>query len=175
MNSLRRHLSYANVVATLALLFAMSGGALAAKHYLINSTRQVNPKVLKKLKGKPGKTGAVGPQGASGPRGPAGLNGKDGTNGTNGANGNNGATKVTVRTATGPEVKEKELSTAAVECQPGEHMTGGGVDVTNTGFVVVLENYPNGGNQWVATVKNTATGAPTLLVAAKAYALCASP
>lgn len=175
MNSLRRNLSYANVTATLALLFAMSGGALAAKHYVIDSTSQVNPKVLKKLKGAPGKNGAVGPQGASGPQGPAGTNGKDGTNGSNGTNGTNGATKVTVRTATGPEVKEKELSTAAVDCQPGEHMTGGGVDVTNTGFVVVLENYPNGGNQWVATVKNTATGAPTLLVAAKAYALCASP
>ncbi len=174
MNSLRRHLSYANVVATLALLFAMSGGALAAKHYLINSTTQVNPKVLKKLKGKPGKTGAVGPQGASGPQGPAGINGKDGTNGTNSANGSNGATKVTVRTATGPEVKEKELSTAAVECQSGEHLTGGGVDVTNVNFVMVLENYPSG-NQCVATVKNTATGAPTLMVAAKAYAMCASP
>jgi hypothetical protein len=32
MNSLRKHLSYANIVATLALLFAMSGGALAASH-----------------------------------------------------------------------------------------------------------------------------------------------
>lgn len=44
---MRRHLSYANVVATLALVFAMSGGALAAKHYLVNSTKQFNPKVLK--------------------------------------------------------------------------------------------------------------------------------
>jgi len=32
MNSIRRHLSYANVVATMALVFAMSGGALAATH-----------------------------------------------------------------------------------------------------------------------------------------------
>jgi hypothetical protein len=35
---IRRHLSYANVVATMALVFAMSGSALAAKHYLITST-----------------------------------------------------------------------------------------------------------------------------------------
>jgi hypothetical protein len=174
MNFLRRHLSYANVIATLALLFAMSGGALAAKHYLINSTKQVNPKVLKKLKGKPGKNGAAGPQGPSGPQGPAGIKGKDGTNGINGTNGTNGATKVTVRTATGPEVKEKELSTAAVACEAGEHLTGGGADVTDVNFVVVVESYPNG-NQWVATVRNTATGAPTLLVGAKAYAMCASP
>ena len=35
MRLVRRHLTYANVVATLALVFAMSGGAFAATHYLI--------------------------------------------------------------------------------------------------------------------------------------------
>jgi hypothetical protein len=60
MKTLRRHLNYANVVATFALLFAMSGGALAANHYLVNSTKQINPKVLKKLKGNAGKVGRVG-------------------------------------------------------------------------------------------------------------------
>ncbi len=35
---MRRRLSYANVTATLALVFAMSGGAMAANHYLITST-----------------------------------------------------------------------------------------------------------------------------------------
>ncbi len=49
MRTLRRHLSYANVTATLALVFAMSGGALAAKHYLVNSTKQLNPTVIKSL------------------------------------------------------------------------------------------------------------------------------
>jgi cytoskeletal protein RodZ len=49
MKSIRRHLNYANIVATLALLFAMSGGALAAKHYLINSTKQISPKALQAL------------------------------------------------------------------------------------------------------------------------------
>ncbi len=66
---MRRRLSYANVTATLALVFAMSGGALAANHYLINSTKQINPKVLKKLKGSTGKTGAAGATGATGPKG----------------------------------------------------------------------------------------------------------
>jgi hypothetical protein len=47
---MRKHLSYANVVATFALLFAMSGGALAAKHYLLNSVSQINPRVLSKLR-----------------------------------------------------------------------------------------------------------------------------
>jgi hypothetical protein len=75
---MRRHLTYANVAATLALVFAMTGGAFAAKHYLINSTAQINPKVIKKLKGhtgKTGKTGAAGKPGAQGPAGPAGAQG----------------------------------------------------------------------------------------------------
>ena len=79
MKPIRRHLSYANIVATLALLFAMSGGALAAKHYLINSTKQINPKVLKKLK-VPGKTGATGPRGV-GAAGPPGATGAEGAKG----------------------------------------------------------------------------------------------
>jgi hypothetical protein len=81
---MRRHLSYANVAATLALVLAMSGGALAAGHYLINSTRQVNPKVLKKLRGP---RGAKGEPGATGPQGPSGNQGTAGTNGANGKDG----------------------------------------------------------------------------------------
>ncbi len=65
---MRRRLSYANVTATLALVFAMSGGALAANHYLINSTKQINPKVLKKLKGNAGAPGKEGPSGKEGLR-----------------------------------------------------------------------------------------------------------
>lgn len=83
---IRRHLSYANVVATMALVFAMSGSALAAKHYLITSTSQISPAVLKKLRpkagpagprGLPGSVGATGAQGAVGIPGP-GTEGKPG-------------------------------------------------------------------------------------------------
>ncbi len=65
---MRRHLTYANVAATLALVFAMSGGALAAKHYLVESTSQINPKVLKKLRGHNGKIGKTGKAGLTGAR-----------------------------------------------------------------------------------------------------------
>jgi hypothetical protein len=82
---MRRRLSYANVVATLALVFAMSGGALAASHYLINSTKQINPKVLKKLTGKAGKAGANGAAGATGVAGPPGPKGEPGAEGHPGA------------------------------------------------------------------------------------------
>lgn len=78
MNSIRKHLSYANVVATLALVFAMGGSAIAAKHYLITSTKQINPKVLKKLKGARGRTGLTGPTGPSGLQGSPGATGSGG-------------------------------------------------------------------------------------------------
>jgi hypothetical protein len=59
-----------SIIAVLALFVALGGTAYATKHYLITSTKQIKPSVLKKLKGKPG---------------------KNGTNGTNGTNGSNGA------------------------------------------------------------------------------------
>ncbi len=49
---MRRRFSYADVAATLALVLSMSGGALAAKHYLLSSTRQISPKVLRSLEAR---------------------------------------------------------------------------------------------------------------------------
>lgn len=84
MQGIRRRLGYANVVATLALVFAMSGGALAANHYLLSSTKQISPKLLAKLKGR---AGAKGKAGAAGPSGPAGATGVQGPAGPQGAQG----------------------------------------------------------------------------------------
>jgi hypothetical protein len=82
MKRARKHLTFANVVSLMALIFSMSGGALAARHllhtthhYVINSTSQINPKVLKKLKGAAGEIGPIGPQGPTGETGPKGTNG----------------------------------------------------------------------------------------------------
>jgi hypothetical protein len=88
--SIRRHLNYANLVATLALLFAMSGGALAATHYLVNSTKQINPRVLAALKGQAGSRGPAGPGGPAGPAGVAGAVGPQGPKGTEGMEGARG-------------------------------------------------------------------------------------
>jgi hypothetical protein len=110
MFKLKPSLTYANVVATMALVFSMTGGALAAGHYLINSTKQINPKVLKKLhgakgahgaRGATGATGAVGATGALGATGAGGSAGKEGKEGKQGPQGipgtatNTGATGVT--------------------------------------------------------------------------------
>ncbi len=79
-STLRTRFGIPGVISTIALVFAMTGGAFAAK-YLITSTNQIKPSVLKKLKGAAGPAGAAGAQGA---QGAAGANGTNGTNGTDG-------------------------------------------------------------------------------------------
>jgi hypothetical protein len=87
----RRSLTYANVTATLALVLAMAGGAVAANHYLINSTKQINPNVLHSLKGAHGQKGVAGVAGAQGLPGPAGATGTPGLKGIRGTEGLTGA------------------------------------------------------------------------------------
>ena len=99
---IRRHLSYANVTATLALVFAMSGGALAASHYLITSTKQIKPSVLSSLKGKAGPAGPAGANGTNGANGTPGGPGEKGPQGGPGSNGSPG-TSVTGVPATAGE------------------------------------------------------------------------
>ena len=104
-SALRTRYGIPGVIATVALVFAMTGGAFAAK-YLITSTSQIKPSVLKKLKGATGPTGAAGAagaQGAQGPAGTAGAAGKDGAQGAKGEQGAKGATGEKGATgATGP-------------------------------------------------------------------------
>jgi hypothetical protein len=89
-SALRRRLTYTNVGVTLALFFSMSGGALAAGHYLITSTKQIKPSVLSALKGKAGPAGANGANGAAGSTGPAGPAGAAGVKGETGTEGKEG-------------------------------------------------------------------------------------
>ena len=137
----RIQVSPATAIATLALVFAMSGGAYAAGHYLITSTKQISPKVLKSLKGANGKNGtngANGPAGAAGAgtagaQGPAGPAGNAGSNGTNGSNG-----------APGESVTNTKLEPGKGGCAQGgaEFKVGGGTATKacngQTGFTETL-------------------------------------
>lgn len=134
-SSIRRHLTYANVVATMALVFAMSGSALAAKHYLIISTKQIKPSVLKSLEGRAGAAGPHGSEGAAGKEGlrgiegPAGQEGLPGKEGPRGIKG--GAGLIRWRTtidAPGKSAKEPEtveLATAGPFTITGHCFTSG--------------------------------------------------
>jgi hypothetical protein len=121
---MRRRLSYANITVTLALVFAMSGGALAANHYLINSTKQINPKVLKKLVGKPGKTGATGSTGATGA---AGATGKEGPQGKEGPPNPNAISAKNAEHATSADTATIANSLTAPTVHPLSFGTGWGL------------------------------------------------
>jgi hypothetical protein len=66
------------VFAILALFVALSGTAFAAKKYLLTSTKQISPKVLKQLRGRRGPAGPAGQAGSPGPPGPPGPPGTTG-------------------------------------------------------------------------------------------------
>ena len=68
----RGRVSYAHGVAALALFLSLSSGALAARHFVISSTKQIKPSVLAALRGKDGPKGTPGGPGLSGARGSVG-------------------------------------------------------------------------------------------------------
>ncbi len=121
---LRRHMSYANVVATFALVFAMSGGALAASKYLITSSKQIKPSVLASLKGKAGANGAQGAAGAQGPAGAAGAKGENGAAGANGTAGTNGASVTSTPLGVGNEHCKEGGSEFVAASGPGYSCNG---------------------------------------------------
>jgi hypothetical protein len=142
-----KHLSYANVVATLALFMAMSGGvAYAATHYLITSTKQIKPSVLAQLKkpGPAGAAGANGAQGAQGAQGPQGLQGTAGNAGTPGSPG-----------APGESVTNTELAKKSKACPEGgaEFKVGSGAATHacngTTGFTATLPKNATETGTWV--------------------------
>ena len=168
---LRRHASYANVAATLALVFAMGGSAAAAKHYLVNSTRQISPKVLRALRGKTGRTGPAGAAGAPGAAGREGPQGKEGPH---------GPTSVVVRAAE-VTVENGKSGAATATCEPGERATGGGVETGAGSFANVSSPIPGGKPEpaepgvtptsWRGVWLNQSGGTDTFHV----YVVCAAP
>jgi hypothetical protein len=115
---LRRRFTYANVMVTLALVFAMSGGAYAASKFLITSTKQIKPSVLAQLKGKAGANGASGATGPAGPAGPLGAAGPQGPAGAAGAKGDTGPA--------GPAGPQGEKGVAGAKGAAGSPWTAGG-------------------------------------------------
>jgi hypothetical protein len=78
MRRIPRHINPATAIAVIALVFALSGTAIAARRYLITNPKQISPVVIKQLAKLAGRQAAQGPtgqngsNGLSGERGPAG-------------------------------------------------------------------------------------------------------
>lgn len=106
--------SPATALSALALFFALGGTAIAAHHYLITSTSQIKPSVLKKLKGNTGQNGVQGPQGTPGPAGVPGPAGPSNLS--------------ALTTVIGPtvEVPVGEVGGAEAVCPAGSRAVSGG-------------------------------------------------
>ena len=140
---MRSRFSYANVTATLALFFAMSGGALAAKHYLISSTNQISPRVLKALKGNAGKQGPVGAAGAKGEtglKGDQGLKGETGLKGERGLRGEQG--EEGFEGLEGPEGPEGRYPTVLPTGQTESGAWGGGFTASGVAEYREVGSFP---------------------------------
>jgi hypothetical protein len=141
---LRTHLSYANVAATMALVFALTGGAFAATSHSggggstgSKATASVTPVATAAKK----KAKAKAP--ARGPAGPAGKNGTNGTNGAPGATGPAGAT--------GPGGPQGPAGTGTqgekgLQGEPGKN----GESVTSKAFTGKKEKCEEGGSEFTA-------------------------
>ena len=177
-------LSYANVIATLALFLALGGSSYAALNLpkasvggtQLKKNSVSSPKVKRgsllvsdfKSSERAGLRGPEGPQGLQGPKGDAGPS---------------GATKVISRNSALQVIPADENGYASVACLPGEVATGGGVDTTNgnTHDMVVGKSVP------IADAADVPTGwyvraqnadfdnddADTISV--RAHVICASP
>lgn len=139
MRPIRRHVSYANVASTLALVLAASGAGYAASSLPRNSVGapqikkdavrsadvkngSLRAKDFKAGQLKPGPTGpagSVGPLGMTGPPGPAGAVGPQGATGTFGA--------ATVQSSIADaDLADGDKQSYDVFCPAGQQAIGGG-------------------------------------------------
>jgi Collagen triple helix repeat (20 copies) len=123
LKAVRRQFNPATLLALVALVFAMTGGAYAVTgggKSGSHATAQAAKKKGKSKKSKGGERGPAGPRGPegkqgpagpAGPQGPAGAEGKAGANGKDGANGINGGA--------GESVTMSHLGPGQEQCEEG--------------------------------------------------------
>lgn len=174
-------LSYANVIATLALFLALGRSSYAALNL---PKASVGPKQLKKnsVTSPKVKRGSLlvndfkASQRASlrGPQGPQGLKGDAGPS---------GATKVISRLSTFQVIAADDSESATVDCNSGEVATGGGILVSNGTIrdmvavssrpVVSAADVPTG---WTVRASNDDSDNDNVdTIEVRAYVICASP
>jgi hypothetical protein len=192
----RRSLTYANVMATLAVFLGLAGGAYAVTnapdsngifHGCVDKTTGAlrvvaNAHACRSAIRRNGRTVRSGEfpisWNAQGRPGLQGIQGLQGLQGLPGVPGQNGATNVVVRTVT---LTGLVAGSQSVQCNPGERAVGGGVapsdfssvdrvfasaPTTASNVTAANGSTPTG---WVSGIQNGA-GTDTTF-----YAVCASP
>jgi hypothetical protein len=161
MRAIARRLTYANVVATLALFVALGGGAVAATTLGRNSvgTRQLKNGAVTEAKlaaaAQAALRGAQGPRGEAGPKGEAGAAGTPGAPGERGAPGVEGAPghegpsglgKVFLqeRAYLGDNVPAESDGLMKVNCPTGSQAIGGGGEVDGGFTPFISKPVPTG-------------------------------
>lgn len=201
---LRSRLTYANVMATIAVFMALGGTSYAAltittknvkngtltaadvKKEALTGAQIRNGSItakdlasgtLPRAATTAGVAGPAGAPGAPGAPGPAGPTGPAGAKGETGAKGDPGATNVVVRTKTESGVGN---ATAIAQCAAGETATGGGA-YTGVYKGSIYESSPNAesgkATGWIARGSTAAdqNEYPSQAVDVTAYVLCAKP
>ena len=164
-------LTYANVIATLALFLALGGSAIAVSQLPRGSvgTAQLRKSAVTESKVKNRSllardfkrgqlpAGPKGDLGPAGPMGPQGPQGPQGAQGSQGLDGEPGATNVTVkRPLLATVLAPGETTSVTITCPADHRATGGGVvgtqGVTNDGIRMVFSGpaWDNGGSLSVA-------------------------
>jgi hypothetical protein len=176
---LRLRPSYSSVMSTLAVFIALSGGAYAAAKLPANSvgSRQLknNAVVKAKIKSNSIDSSKVAPDALTGAdikeaslaKVPSAALADSATH----ANAAAAIDKLTYKTAAGSAAPQTS-GAATAACDPGQHVTGGGVRVDNPDLTVGVDSYPDAANgAWTAHVwDDAAPGGTTLTFTV--YAIC---
>lgn len=142
-------------IAALALFVALGGTAVAAKHYLITSTHQIKPSVLRALRGNAGPKGVRGPQGAPG---------TPGASGTQGLAGPSNLSPLTT-VLHGGEASAGQIAQVTAFCPTGSHAVSGGGESGSARLEV--SEMASGNEGWFLIVDNES--ATTVPIHAEAY------
>jgi hypothetical protein len=195
LKSVRKRLTYANVMSSIAVFLVVAGGTAFAASQLGKEsvgTRQLKKEAvsLAKIKtaakeslkgatgpaGPAGAKGADGAKGATGSQGPQGLPGPQGLKGDPGEKGASGTANIHVVRAEGATIPANETGSAEAICAPGEVATGGGGNNVGNSAAHIYQTTPipfGAGNTptgWKVFWKAGATAVTPIV-----YALCATP
>jgi hypothetical protein len=167
-----RRPSYASVVSTLALFFALGGGAYAAATLPANSVgpRQIKKNAVERGKVKSNAIDASKVLDNS-------LTGDDVRESTleevpmaddaTHAGLAGGLDRITYRSAAGSAPAMTDSVAATATCDPGQRVVGGGVRADNPAVAFVDDSYPDGGGTaWTAHVGTTPAGGTNFTVTA---------